>query len=55
MFLTDAGHSTDFQVRGDNSIVQGGLTPYENWFRKTSMQNKVVFYFQFDIFIFENQ
>jgi hypothetical protein len=39
-----AGHSTRFQVGGDNPKVVGGI-----------LQNKAVFYFHFDIFIFENK
>ena len=46
--LPCAGHSTDFQVGGDNSKVEGGSC-------KTRLQNKAVFYFHFDIFIFENK
>jgi len=38
------GHSTHFQVGGDKPKVEGGI-----------MQSKVVFYFHFDIFIFENK
>jgi hypothetical protein len=41
-FLT--GHSTHFQVGGDNPKIEGGI-----------LQNKAVFYFHFDIFIFENK
>jgi hypothetical protein len=41
---TVAGHSTHFQVGGDNPKVEGGI-----------LQNKAVFYFHFDIFIFENK
>ena len=44
----DAGHSTHFQVGGDNPKVERG-----SW--KTSMENKAVFYVHFDIFIFENK
>ena len=37
-----AGHSTHFQVGSNNSKVEGGI-----------LQNKAVFYFHSDIFIFE--
>jgi hypothetical protein len=44
--FTSSGHSTHFQVGGENR---------RGWSCKTSMQNKAVFYFHFDIFIFENK
>ena len=43
--VTFAGHSIHIQVGGDNPKVQ----------KITSMQNKAIFYFHFDIFIFENK
>ena len=44
------GHSTHFQVGGDDSKVEGESS-------KTSMQNKAIFYryFHLNIFIFENK
>ena len=42
------GHSTHFKLGDDNSKVEGGSC-------KTSMQNKAVFYFHIDNFIFENK
>ena len=42
--LIYTGHSTHFQIGGDNSKVEGGI-----------LQNKAIFYFHFDIFIFENK
>ena len=47
-FTLDTGHSTNFQVGGDNPIVEGIGEPCN-----TSMQNKTKFYF--DIFTFENE
>ena len=38
------GHSTHFKGGGDSPKVDGGI-----------LQNKAVFYFHFDIFIFENK
>jgi hypothetical protein len=44
-----SGHSTHFQVGGDNPKVEGGIM--QNQYAKQRL--KPVFYFYFDIFIFE--
>jgi hypothetical protein len=46
-----SGHSTHFQVGGDNPKVEGGIM--QNQYAKQRL--KPVFYFYFDIFIFENK
>ena len=45
-------HSTHLQVGGDNPIVEGGIL--QNQYTKQS-STLFVFYFHFDIFIFENK
>ena len=42
------GHSTHFQIGGDNPKVERGIL-------QNHQQNKTVFYFHFDNFIFENK
>ena len=48
MNVVVAGHSTHFQVGGDNSKVEGGSC-------KTRIHSKAVFYSHFDILIYENK
>jgi len=46
--MCDIGHFTHFQERGDNSKVEGGIL-------QNQYTNKAIFYFHFDVFIFENK